>query len=188
MPLLYTPPKVAPIPVIDLDPSRAPAEIAADIRAAAVDTGFFYVQNHGVDQRLIDAAFAAVKRFFDLPLEAKERIPRTPTTKGYEGTEKHFVDQGSAPDVKESWNCGWDRGPVTPAFAENKWPAELPEELFRHPIEAYYRALDALGKQFVPLFALSLGLPEDFFAEPSARRSRTATLTATRPSPSFKPT
>lgn len=165
MHVLYTPPKVAPIPVIDLDPARAPEAIAAEIRTAAVDTGFFYVKNHGVVQTTVDDAFDACVRFFDLPLEAKERIPREPTTKGYEGMEKQHLDTGSAPDLKESWNCGLDRGPVTPGFATNKWPAELPDAAFRTPIETYVRAVDGVAARLMPLIARSLGLAPDYFAE-----------------------
>jgi isopenicillin N synthase-like dioxygenase len=167
MPVLYTPPKVAPIPVIDIDPSRPPDDVAAEIRSAALDTGFFYIKNHGVDQAVIDGAFAACARFFALPLDAKERIPRTPTTKGYEGMEKQHLDPGSAPDIKESWNCGWDRGPRTPGFAENKWPRpeELSEALFKDPIETYYRAVDGVATNLMPHFARSLSLPWDYFAE-----------------------
>jgi isopenicillin N synthase-like dioxygenase len=165
MPVLYTPPKIAPIPVIDVDPARDPEAVAAEIRKAAIESGFFYIKNHGVDPATVDAAFNACARFFALPLEAKERIPRTPTTKGYEGMEKQHLDPGSAPDYKESWNCGWDRGPRTPGFAENKWPAELPDALFKDPIETYYRAVDGVAQRMMPLFARSLQLPADYFAE-----------------------
>jgi isopenicillin N synthase-like dioxygenase len=165
VPVIYSPPIIAPIPFLDLDPAGDPDALAAELRAAAVDTGFWYIKNHGVDPRIVDDAFAAVRRFFDLPLEAKERVPRTPTTKGYEGNEKHYTDPGSAPDVKESWNCGWDRGPATPAFAANKWPAELPDPLFKDTIETYYRAVDAVAARLIPVIARSLGLPDDFFAE-----------------------
>jgi len=165
MPVLYTPPKVAPIPIIDVSPSLPPDAVAAEIRTAALDTGFFYIKNHGVDQALVDAAFTACARFFALPLEAKERIPREPTTKGYEGMEKQHLDPGSAPDVKESWNCGWDRGPVTPGFTRNKWPEELAPALFRELIEAYYRAVDGVAARLMPLFARSLELPADYFEE-----------------------
>jgi len=149
MPVLYTPPKIAPIPVIDIDPARDSDAVAAEIRQAAIESGFFYIKNHGVDPAVVEAAFAACERFFALPLEAKERIPRTPTTKGYEGMEKQHLDPGSAPDYKESWNCGWDRGPRTPGFAENKWPAELPDAVFKDPIETYYRAVDGVAQRAV---------------------------------------
>jgi isopenicillin N synthase-like dioxygenase len=165
MPVLYTPPRVAPIPVIDLDPARPPATVAAEIRQASIASGFFYVRNHGVEQQVIDDAFAAMARFFALPLEAKERIPREPTTRGYEGMEKQHLDPGSAPDLKESWNCGIERDVDTPRDAKNKWPAELPDAVFRAPVETYLYALEALAKRLMPLFARSLDLAPDYFDE-----------------------
>jgi isopenicillin N synthase-like dioxygenase len=165
MPVLYTPPKVAPIPIIDVNPALSPDGVAAEIRKAALDTGFFYIKNHGVDQAIVAAGFAACSRFFALTLEAKERIPREPTSKGYEGMEKQHLDPGSAPDVKESWNCGLDRGPVTPGFTRNKWPEELAPDVFREPIETYVRAVDGVAARLMPLFARSLDLPADYFAD-----------------------
>lgn len=49
------------IPIIDLSPLYSSKlevrkELAKEIRAAAVNTGFFYIKNHGIDEKTIDAA------------------------------------------------------------------------------------------------------------------------------------
>ena len=46
------------IPIIDLSPLHSPKlqerkELANLVRAAAVNTGFFYIKNHGIDEKTI---------------------------------------------------------------------------------------------------------------------------------------
>jgi len=64
------------IPVIDYGPyfageDGALAPLAAELRQACAEVGFFYAKNHGVPQPLVDRAFAASRRFHDLPIEEK---------------------------------------------------------------------------------------------------------------------
>ena len=44
------------------------------IAQACLDTGFFYITNHGVPQSLIDDTFAQSRRFHALPLEVKQTL------------------------------------------------------------------------------------------------------------------
>lgn len=171
--IAYSAPKTADkLPLIDLrasfsaDPA-ARIGVALEIRKAVTDTGFLYVTNHGVDQAIVDAAFEQGRRFLDLPLAVKEQYARGRGKRGYEGLEGQAVDrtlaggERSAPDYKESYNFGRDRGPVSPNFAENQWPAELAG--FREPLEAYYTAVDGLAYHLVRMLALSLELDEHAF-------------------------
>jgi len=73
-----TPASTPHIPVIDIWPLRSPGPslearraVAARIGAACKEVGFFLVENHGVDTRVIAAAWNATREFFDLPLEDK---------------------------------------------------------------------------------------------------------------------
>jgi isopenicillin N synthase-like dioxygenase len=156
------------LPVVDLSASYDAA--AREIRAAVCDTGFFYVRNHGVDQQLVDAAFAQARRFLTLPRPVKERVQRGPGRRGYEALEGQATgvylrgpDEPVVGDFKESFNFGRDRGPRSPSFALDQWPADLPG--FREPLESYYTALDALGQRLIRLMSSSLGLGPDGFAE-----------------------
>ena len=158
----YKPPGVAPLPVIDIGTERNEDAIAREVRSAALDTGFFYIANHGIPATAVDGAFAALPRFFGLPLEVKERLRRGKGRKGFEGAGIQIIDAGSPPDLKESWNVGWDRDPEDPSPAVNQWPEGLPG--FREAIETYYRGVDAVGARLVRLVALSLELPADYFA------------------------
>jgi isopenicillin N synthase-like dioxygenase len=66
------------IPIIDLSSMHgdeaARKMLAAQIRAAAENTGFFYVRNHGIPQDLIQQALEQVKVFFNQSPEDKDRV------------------------------------------------------------------------------------------------------------------
>jgi len=184
---MYSPPTHATrLPIVDLEESLTGGAagrraVAAQIRAAVCDTGFLYVARHGVDPDLVTRTFAEARRFLALPLERKERTKRRPDRRGYEGLEGQATGVYMRPegvpivgDLKESFNFGRDRGPVTPKFAENQWPDDLPG--FRETLEEYYTAVDGLAQHLVRLLALSLELPEDFFAEAFRYPSATCRL------------
>jgi isopenicillin N synthase-like dioxygenase len=64
------------IPIIDLGPylagePGARERIAAELRLALTEIGFYYIVNHGVPPALISAAFREAARFHALPLERK---------------------------------------------------------------------------------------------------------------------
>src|SRR4030095_11018951 len=61
------------IPVIDIGPYRAGVpkareSVAAELRYALEQVGFFVMVGHGVPQSLIDQTFSEARRFHDLPL------------------------------------------------------------------------------------------------------------------------
>ena len=72
------PPRDAEIPVLDLagldGDAEARTSLAANIRAAAQNTGFFYVKNHGIPQTLIEDALTQAKAFFHQPQAEKEKV------------------------------------------------------------------------------------------------------------------
>lgn len=173
--ILYTPPAAATsIPIVDLagsfsDDPDAKAATAWSIHKAARDTGFFYVKNHGVSKELVDAQLECARRFFSLPQAAKDRVQvaNSKTMRGYEPMAIQTLDDGSKPDVKEGFMASIDgsQAYVTGGAYDslNQWPADYPE--MRLQTEAYIQALTALGKHLLGLIALSLELPENYFAE-----------------------
>jgi isopenicillin N synthase-like dioxygenase len=165
------------IPVVNLGPSysgsaKHKADVAAQIRSACSDTGFFYVSDHGVDAALVSAAFVQAQRFFDQPLNWKARWSKQAGSNGYEPLKTQRLDNASPADLKESFNFAAAAGPEAPDFTMNVWPSEFPD--FQHPLEAYHRRMVALGLHISRLIALSLNLPEAFFDE--ALRRPTASL------------
>ncbi len=161
-PIIYEPPKSAPIPVIDIDRARPIDDVAAEFRAAAVDMGFLYVKNHGIHPSVRAAAFAAIARLFALPDEAKARIKREGgMSRGWEGLEAQRNDTASAADLKESWNFSLRGDPLK--RPPNKWPAELSDTELREPMMTYYLAVAGVADHLMHVFARSLGLDVDYF-------------------------
>jgi isopenicillin N synthase-like dioxygenase len=66
------------IPVIDLSTLdgdlAARQTLAAKVRSAAENTGFFYVCNHGIPEEVIQGALERAQQFFAQSLEEKEKI------------------------------------------------------------------------------------------------------------------
>ena len=160
------------IPVIDFERFRSgsadgKASVAAAIRQSAETIGFFYLSGHGVDQGVIDGAFEAGRRFFDLPLEAKREV-KIHEQRGYQGY-KDVQRPGYQPNLNESFFWGVrDLSPddpdvkaKLPLHAPNQWPSALPE--MRPAFEAYAQGIEALGRQLLGACALALEIDEEFF-------------------------
>jgi len=165
--ILYSEPKATnQIPKIDLSETfsnddAARQKTAAKIGAACRNTGFFYIVGHGIDQSLVQRAFAESKRFFDQSDEAKRKCSKQPGTNGYEPTETQRLDNESPGDLKESYNFSAAAKPGTPDHVPNIWPDDLPG--FRESLEDYHQQIRNLGRHVSGLIALSLGMPYTFF-------------------------
>lgn len=74
-------------------------------------------------------------------------------------------DMPPAADLKESFSVG----PSNPAagMPPIQWPARPAS--FRPAYEAYYRSMERLSGGLLELFALSLGLPRNWFAPMTTR-------------------
>ena len=177
------------IPVIDLAPAAARlGEVAAAVRRAATEAGFFYIANHGIPPATIDAAFAASRRFFALPLERKLAVAVDRRHRGYIRIGEAKMYDGARPDLKESFVYGIDL-PETdpdvragrPLMGPNRWPTELPE--MKAAFDRYYAAIDRTGQTVLRAVAMSLGLSERFFAERYAKPLARGSLVYYPPQP-----
>jgi len=106
------------IPVIDVSRLRSTEisdrkAVAIEIRKASNAVGFFYITNHGIKEHIVDRMFAETKHFFDLPLEVKNQISiaKSPISRGFEPIGYQTLDQTAAPDLKEGFYIGVERGP-----------------------------------------------------------------------------
>jgi isopenicillin N synthase-like dioxygenase len=137
--------------------------------------GFLRVSGHGVAAELIERMLDVTTAFFDLPEDDKLRyVPRDKAVnRGYAayGTEALAYSLGvdSKPDMFEAFNCGVDAvdesDPYVAAerhrfFAPNIWP-EQPSDM-RAVWVAYFVACQALASELSRMFAVALGMPEDF--------------------------
>src|ERR1051326_2838766 len=169
----------AQIPVIDFGPAfrgepGALRRTAAEVRHACEHIGFFYALDHGVPDALIDRAFAASRQFHALPLADKLKLRLNANNIGYlpvnasvQGASK--VHKATRPNQNESFFVSHDRGPDHPDVVagtalrgQNQWPPGMPA--MRRDMMAYFDALGRMCDRMLPVFAVALEMPADFFA------------------------
>jgi isopenicillin N synthase-like dioxygenase len=167
---------VASLPIIDisgLSSTRASDReaVGAQLRAACLDKGFFYVKNHGVSEPLVDEVFAETAAFFALPAEQKAEVDRSKSkaNRGYEPLQGQTLEPGAPPDLKEGYYIGPEHSAGDPRVVAgtfnhgaNQWPAQRPN--FRPVMETYLDVMLDLSARMMGGIALSLELPEDYFA------------------------
>jgi isopenicillin N synthase-like dioxygenase len=163
------------IPVIDLRDAvepRAPRSlaVAAELRAACENTGFFYITGHGVPTSVIDGMFDTARALFDLPQNQKDAISlhKSPVMRGYEAIGDQTLDAASLPDLKESFYAGIEYPPSHPyviagyqSYGANQWPAALPGIAER--CTDYIDRLCGLSRRLMQWVALALDLPASTF-------------------------
>ena len=151
--------------------------IAAEIGAACRQDGFFVLQNHQLDKSLTDGAFAAAHAFFDQPLADKQAISidKSPCHRGWYGEGGEILDGENQPqgDFKEGLKIGRDLSADhprvvagLPLHGANQWPNSKNINAaggFEHVMQSCYDACEALSRQLMQAFALSLDLSEDYF-------------------------
>jgi isopenicillin N synthase-like dioxygenase len=171
---------VEEIPVLDLGRYAAGdlgeiERLAAELAHAQQHIGFFYITNHGVPQDLVDRVFAETARFHALPTEERMKLLIDDQQTGYAPMKSSQIEDGDVavekaahkPDLSEAIWIRRDRPDDDPEmlagrlFRRNKWPENLPG--FRETIGEYQRAMEALGRRMLPLYARALDLPDDYF-------------------------
>lgn len=186
------------LPILDLglflagEPG-ALERLAAQLRFCCEQVGFFYIENHGIPQALIDRTFGEAKRFHDQPLDAKMALRATDLNSGYmpvkgSTTLSSAVHVNTRPNLNEAYFIRADHGPDHPDVLAklklrgmNQWPADLPA--FRENTKEYVAAMTALGRRLLPVYALALDLPADYFDRMFATPKTTLRLTHYPPAP-----
>jgi isopenicillin N synthase-like dioxygenase len=167
------------IPVIDFapafrgDPGGLDA-VAHEVRRASEQIGFFYLAGHGVPPHVVDDAFAASREFHALPPVEKQRLALNENNIGYLAPNQSIqgastIHQATRPNYNESFFISHDRGPDhpdvmagTPLRGRNQWPARHPR--LRSAMVEYFKTLETVGQQMLPVLARALDLPSDYFA------------------------
>lgn len=172
-----TAPDRTALPVIDLNllGSEIPSDqqrLARELAQACLDTGFFYIRNHGISRALVEAVFHQSRLLFDLPEPDKEQInkARSSANRGYEPLRGQTLEPGAPPDLKEGFYIGEELGEEDPRVqagrfnqGPNQWPQTLPQ--FRDTMTTYFDAMNRLSSRLMAALALSLDLPRDHFAD-----------------------
>lgn len=152
------------IPTLNIaDFEHDPVGFTGAFSQAYTEWGFAGITGHNIDPRQIQDAFAAAKQFFELPLESKQRYETEAVgrARGYVpfGTEK--AKDSPFSDLKEFYHVGREVSGVE-HLDKNVWPEEIVS--FKPCFESLFKSLDALAHRLLSVFALSLELPEDYFA------------------------
>ncbi|MDQ3175973.1 MAG: 2OG-Fe(II) oxygenase [Actinomycetota bacterium] len=140
------------IPVLDIEPLRCDpqrldgSELVARLDAACVESGFFVVVGHGVDEQM-NAVFDAARRFFAMPADAKLAVAMRDDRNGY-------VPLGaSRTGDKEMFDIGFD--------GSGRWPDVSG---FRTAVLDYQREALGVAEVLLRAIAVALDVEPSFFA------------------------
>jgi len=164
------------VPVIDLGPlasgsDEARRAVARDIAEACARVGFFYIKNHGIAEEDIAAIFRTAEDFHNLPLDAKMEVSVTKNNhfQGYLHGKTKGNDRNISENLQEAFQIRRPLAPNdpdlmagTPLHGMIPWPSAMPD--LQPRMMAYYDKVDALGRERVTLFEMSLDLPRKIFS------------------------
>ena len=173
----------ADVPVLSLADWRAGSpgardRLVATLRHALHEVGFYMLVDHGIDWALVEEVFEAARRFHALPLETKLALKANRHNVGYMPVRGSVTratpvgEEAALPNVVEAFFLKRDLPPDHPDVladrpfrCANQWPD--PELLpgFRETTMHYAAEIERLCLDLLPLYALALDLPEDFFRE-----------------------
>jgi len=176
-------PETEIIPVLDLAPylagePGAAERLAAELRHALTEIGFYFIVNHGVPAEQIREVYRQAARFHAQPLERKLAIRIDRHNVGYlpfkgDTLRTSTVATVTKANLNEALFVARDLPPDHPDVqadrrfrSANRWPPGLPG--FREAIVAYCDAMERLARKLVPLYARALDLPADYFDAPFA--------------------
>lgn len=139
-----------------------------EIGKAYEEIGFVALKGHFLDDKLVDELYSEVKKFFNLPIEIKQKyeIPGIGGQRGYVSFGKESAKGQKQGDLKEFWHFGQyvENNPKLEAeYPSNIEVKELPE--FNKVGKETYRMLEKTAKYVLRALALHLGLKETYFDE-----------------------
>ena len=166
------------IPVIDFAPAfkgepGALDAVAAQVRHACENVGFFYMAGHGVPQEVIDGAFDASREFHAQSVDDKMRLKINENNIGYLPVNQSMqrastVHKAVRPNYNESFFISHDRGADhrdvlagLPLRGRNQWPEG--HAAMRAAMVRYFKALEGAGERMLPVLARALDMPANHF-------------------------
>lgn len=159
------------IPTLDLaefyagSPNQK-AEFVAKLGDAYNNIGFVAVRNHFLSQAMQDRLYPAIRKFFALPDDVKQKYeyPSLAGQRGYIGKGKEHAKGRNTGDLKEFFHIGQELSSdelTSEGYPPNIWPEEVPE--FKDAAIDAFRALEKTGIFMLRAIATYLGIREDFF-------------------------
>ncbi|TQS32380.1 hypothetical protein Golomagni_07303 [Golovinomyces magnicellulatus] len=173
------------IPIIDVadiysDSLDARKAVAAKVHQASTTMGFFYISNHGIDDKIPQATYESSLDFFqqDISTKMEAITAKSKCDNGYQPNNTQRVNADEGVDFRESFFYMYDKrldsihGPddVVPAIAKENlgqedFVAESTKSVpaFEKSLRVHFIECLKLARALTRTFALSLGLAEDYF-------------------------
>ncbi|KAL0446329.1 UNVERIFIED_CONTAM: 2-oxoglutarate-dependent dioxygenase imqE [Sesamum latifolium] len=159
--------KTLELPIIDFASSDRNST-AKSIRQACIDCGFFYLVNHGVEDKLLQKVLEGI----GVALVGRLLGTMVPFVHRFDVTVSGVLDLLAdfspltkiAGDSKESFYIG----PLEDIGHLNQWPSEEVLPSWRSTMEDYYKRVLNAGERLISLIALALNLDENFFNDVGA--------------------
>jgi len=153
------------IPLVNLQDylNGSPSQRDAFIRRmgdALKDFGFFALENHGVDYRLIEKAYQLAGGFFDLDEATKKKYEdlELKGQRGFTSFGREHAKGQKAADLKEFWHVGRELSQghaLRATYPDNIWPTEIPE--FKDVMIELYRQLDVCSMRLLEACSIYIG-------------------------------
>jgi isopenicillin N synthase-like dioxygenase len=161
----------AGIPSIDLNDflsndTQSRARFVNDLGKAYEEIGFVALKGHLLPDHLSADLYEAVKSFFALPFDVKEKyeIPGLAGQRGYTSFGKEHAKGRTIGDLKEFWQFGQylkEGDNLKSEYPDNVSVTEI--AAFNELAEKTYKALEETGKHMLRAIAIYLGLDEFYF-------------------------
>ena len=158
------------IPVLDLQDfiggnEQKANQFVKSLGDALHEVGFFALVNHGVEPKIIQAAYGAAEAFFALSSDTKAQyeIANLKGQRGFTQFGKEHARDSKAPDLKEFWHLGRETPTEHPTdYPDNIWPREVPQ--FQLVMATLFEELEACADHLMSACAQYLEQPTDFFS------------------------
>ena len=163
-----------PVPIISLRPSGGGPDtsLGTQILTAVIDTGFFYLSNHGITQEEIDSLFRQSSGFFlTEPEAARLACQDRSNNTGYTPVKQESLDPNSTSDgdLKESFylaGLARAQGGSKETEERHRPPSQhLPPTLERHREElaSFIEKCKTICDAVLSGFAEAISLPPHYF-------------------------
>lgn len=162
------------LPVINIAPLFEPDslkrnEVVRQIDRACRESGFFYIQGHGISASELKKVTDLGKTFFAKPLKEKLKIDirESPNHRGYGLPGAEQLNSDSPSDRKETFDMALnlpaeDSDVIAgiPLYGPNQYPDI---DGFKQSFETYYQQMLDLGRHLLGALAEAMNLPQDYF-------------------------
>jgi isopenicillin N synthase-like dioxygenase len=143
-------------------------DFVSDLYSAFKEYGFVILENHCVDEDLLNKAYSLSKQLFSLPLDTKKQyyVPGGGGQRGYTPFGLEQAKDAKVSDLKEFWHIAREfesNSELLQKYPQNVWVKELAE--FKEVFSKIYQELDKAGALILSALEQPLNVPSGYFAD-----------------------